>query len=62
MTDGHLSAPAIYVDNCLLIGKKCKFWKVFKHDFSSHFNIKDLGPATWILGCNIIRNRSCGSL
>jgi len=35
---------------------------VFKHDFSSRFKTEDLGPGTWILGCSMIRNRSCGTL
>jgi hypothetical protein len=35
---------------------------MFKHDFYSRFKIKDLVLATWILGCNIIRNRSRGTL
>jgi len=35
---------------------------MFKHHISSRFFIEDMGPATWILGCNIIRNRTCGTL
>ena len=35
---------------------------MFKHDFFSRFKIEYLGPSTWILGCNIIRNRSRGTL
>jgi hypothetical protein len=35
---------------------------VFKHDFSSRFKIKELGPTTWILGYIIFLNRSCGTL
>ena len=61
--DGHLFALAFYVDDCLLIGKRSKFLTLFKHDFSSRsFKIEDLGPAAWILGCSIIRNRSRGTL
>ena len=56
--DGHLFALAVYVDDCLLIGKQSKMLTLLRHDFSSRFKIEDLGPAAWILGCNIIRNRS----
>jgi len=31
--DGHMFAQVAYVDECLLIEKKCKFLKVFKHNF-----------------------------
>jgi hypothetical protein len=54
-------ALAIYVDDCFLIEKKCKFLNVFKHDFSRS-KTEDLGPAIWILGYSINRNRSCGTL
>jgi hypothetical protein len=46
----------------LLIGKQRRILTLFEQDFSSRFKIEDLGPAFWILGCNIIRNRSCGTL
>jgi len=60
--DGHLFTLAVFVGDCLLIGNKCKFLKVFQHDFSSRFKVEDIGPAIWILGCSIHRNRSRGTL
>ena len=60
--DGHLFSLEVYVDECLLIGKRSIFWTLFKRDFSSRFKIEDLGPTAWILGYSIIRNRSRGFL
>jgi len=57
-----LFALAVNVDDCLLIGKQSKFLTLSEHNFSPRFKIEDLGPATWILGCSIIRNGSCGTL
>jgi hypothetical protein len=34
-----------------------KFIPYFKAAFSERFEIEDLGPATWLLGCRIHRNR-----
>jgi hypothetical protein len=55
-------ALAVYVDECLLIGRNCQFLVEFKQYFSSRLKIEDLGPASWILGCSIIRDMSRGSL
>jgi len=52
----------LITNNGLLIGKQRRILTLFEQDFSSRFKIEDLGPAFWILGCNIIRNRSCGTL
>jgi hypothetical protein len=60
--DGHLFALAVYVDDCLLIGKRSTFLTLFKRDFSSRFKIEDLSSTSWILGCSIIRYRSRGTL
>jgi histone deacetylase 1/2 len=60
--DGHLFALAVYVDDCFLIGKQSNCLTLFKHYFSSRFKIEDLVPATWILRCSIIGNRSRGTL
>ena len=62
LKNGQLFALTIYVDDCLLIGRNCQFLVDFKQDFSSRFKIEDLGPASWILGCSIIRDRSRGTL
>jgi hypothetical protein len=60
--DGHMFALTVYIDDCLLIGKRSNFLTLFKRDFSSRFKIEDLGPSAWILGCNITRDRSRGTL
>ena len=60
--DGHLFALAVYVDDCLLFKKRSNVLTLFKHNFSSSFKIEGLGPSTWILGCNIVRIRSCGTI
>jgi hypothetical protein len=62
LKNDQLFALADYVDDCLLIGRNCKFLYEFKKEFLSRFQIEDLGPAYWILGCSIIRDRSCGTL
>jgi len=50
---GHLYVPAMYVDDCLLIGRSGSFIAEFKKDFSSEFKIEDLEPVSWLLGCSI---------
>jgi len=48
-TNGHLIIVAVYVDNFLFISKFLKFVEFSKLEMSSHFEMKDLGPAKWIL-------------
>jgi len=48
---------AAYVDECILIGKQGPFILSFKTDFSSRFQIENLGPMSWLLGCRIERDR-----
>ncbi len=47
----------MYVDDSILTGKMGKFITDFKAAFASRFEIEDLGPATWLLGCRIVRDR-----
>ena len=47
----------VYVDDCILVGKKSPFISAFKIKFSERFEIEDLGPASWLLGCTITRDR-----
>jgi len=42
----HLFALELYVDDCLIIWRRCKFLLSFKQDFSSQFKIDDLDLAT----------------
>ena len=48
---------AIYVDDCILVGKQGPFILTFKKNFSARFQIEDLGPSSWLLGCIIERDR-----
>jgi len=47
--NGYLIIVAVYVDNFLFISKSLKFVEFSKSEMSSHFEMKDLGPAKWIL-------------
>ena len=62
IVNGHLYVLAIYVDDCLLIGRGGSFVIDFKKDFSTEFKIEDLGPVSWLLGCSIERNRKLRTL
>ena len=42
---------AVYVDDSILIGNTVKFFADFKTAFSERFEIEDLGPFSWLLGC-----------
>jgi hypothetical protein len=48
---------AIYVDDCLLVGRTGPFILAIKASFGLRFDIEDLGPASWLLGCSIVRGR-----
>jgi hypothetical protein len=48
---------AVYVDDSILVGKRGKFIMDFKAVLASRFEIEDLGPATWLLGCMIVKDR-----
>lgn len=55
--DGRRYFLAVYVDDCLLVGKQSPFILKFKSDFGKRFKIEDLGPVAWLLGCSITRDR-----
>ena len=54
---GSLFVLCVYVDDCILVGRKSPFISDFKIKFSDRFKIEDLGPASWLLGCTITRDR-----
>ena len=54
---GSLYVLCVYVDDCILVGRKSPFISDFKTKFSARFKIEDLGPASWLLGCTITRDR-----
>ena len=55
--DGHLYVMCCYVDDCCLVGVGGPFIAKFKADFGKRFKIEDLGPVSWLLGCEITRDR-----
>jgi transposase InsO family protein len=57
----HLIIVSIYVDDLIIIGHRPDVDKI-KNVISKYFKIKDLGPAKSILGIEIIRDRSKGTL
>jgi len=48
---------AVYVEDSILVGRQGPFIFVFKAAFAARFDIEDLGPASWLLGCSITRDR-----
>jgi len=44
-----------YVEDSILPGKARKFFTEFKTGFSGRFEIEDIGPTYWLLGCRIDR-------
>ena len=42
--NGHLYVLCVYVDECVVNGKKCDFFRKFKSDFTRKFKIEELGP------------------
>jgi hypothetical protein len=47
----------VYVDDSILVGKDGEFIPHFMSDLAKRLKIEDLGPATWLLGCSIERDR-----
>jgi hypothetical protein len=47
----------MYVDDSILVGKLGISIPKFKKDLSARFKIEELGPAKWLLGCSIERER-----
>ena len=55
---GHFINVDLYVDDMLLIGNNMDAIKEVKKQLSSKFNMKDLGPAKFILGVEIKRDKA----
>ena len=47
--NGYLIIVAVYIDDFLFISKSLKFVESSKSEMSGHFEMKNLGPAKWIL-------------
>ena len=58
----HFIYVALYVDDMLLVGNNMDLIKEVKHQLSSKFDIKDLGPTHFILGMDIKRDRASKKL
>ena len=48
----------LYVDDILLIGNNVKILSEVKQWLAEHFQMKDLGNASYVLGIQIIRDRN----
>ena len=57
LTSGNFIYLLLYVDDMLLACKQREELEWLKGELSSEFEMKDLGPATKILGMHIIRDR-----
>ena len=55
--DNKVYILALYVDDAICVGKHISVINKLKQDFAKAFDIEDLGPALWLLGCNIQRDR-----
>ena len=53
---------ALYVDDAICVGRSLEFINKFKADFAEAFDIEDLGPVSWLLGCSIRRDRQARTL
>lgn len=59
---GELVIVDVYVDNLLLVSKSYNALKWLKDELTKEFQIKDLGKAKMIIGCEIIRDLKAGTL
>ena len=58
----HSIFVGLYVDDIIMIAPTVTHIAKLKSAFHERFQMTDLGPLTGILGWEIIRNRSCGSM
>ena len=58
--NGYLIIVAVYIDDFLFISKSLKFIKSSKSEMSGHFEMKNLGPAKWILQMELNHDISNG--
>ena len=60
--DDQIYILALYVDDAICVGRRLKFINKFKADFAEAFDIEDLGPVAWLLGCSVQRDRQTRTL
>jgi len=53
---------SLYVDNILMVGNNVVFINKLKYFLKSHFEIKDLGDALYLLSIQIIKDKKCRTL
>ena len=53
---GSVTSLLVYVDDILLVSKNATFIKLIKTKLHNMFSIKDLGPLTYYLGIEFLRN------
>jgi hypothetical protein len=58
----HTLMVLLWVDDLIIGGNNKKTIKKFKSDISTKFKMKELGELTWILGMEILRDRSAHTL
>ena len=52
---------AIYVDDLIIIGKRASV-DAIKKKLTKSFKMKDMGPAYWVLGIRVTRDREAGTI
>ena len=57
-SDGEFIILLLYVDDMLIVGRDTNKIDKLKKELSKSFEMKDLGPASQILGINISRDRT----
>jgi hypothetical protein len=55
--EGELYVLALYVDDTIIVRPTGSFIAEFKSAFGMRFNVRDLGPVSWLLGMTVERNR-----
>ena len=56
--DGIAVTMAVYVDDLVITGRTTELVKQTIRDLKGHFQVKELGPAKWILGITCLLNQS----
>ena len=59
--DGTAILTEVYVDDLIITGRTPKLVKGTIYDLNEHFQVKELGPAKWVLGISVERNYEAGT-
>ena len=60
--DGHFVILAIHVDDCTITGSSADLLRQYKEQIAARFKMTDLGPISWLLGIEIIRDREARTI